>query len=70
MKLNNKVIIALFGALVPASFPSFAADAFTEVTETILASDPSVRAERARLAGEIEQLRSANSLEGPEIGFG
>lgn len=70
MNLNNKFVIALFGAFAPALFPAFAADPYSDVTDAILASDPAVRAERARLVGEIEQLRSANTLEAPEVEFG
>ncbi len=47
----------------------FAQDAYSDICNTILASDPALRAERLSLDASIKSMSASNSLENPEVEF-
>lgn len=63
-----KLALIILGAL--ASPAVSAGDSFDDIVAGVLASDPAFKAERLRMAAEIETLRAENSLENPEVDFG
>lgn len=63
-----KYILALVGTVACGQASS--AQGFDALADSILSGDPAVRAERARLLAEVEEMVGENRLENPELDFG
>ncbi len=64
--LRLQLIIAFIFALCPLLQ---AQDAYSDICNAILASDPALKAQRAELEASIKSRSAANSLDNPEVEF-